>query len=808
MADQPQNASLNNLSPAARPCYDQAKETAWQLKSTTLNTTHLLIGCLRGAPDTFASLLQSGHSGDQQFASTTILADAMRAAVAASIRLALSDSERAINLVSDVRDFVAEAASTDPTPPERPKLKPTAKLRAAMVAANQLASSGLIEPVHLLLAALANQEDDSLLRNHGYDAPTWTQVLEAQATARSQSVQSDPREAEQLRLNQQPTPYFEKYTRDLTQMARDGKLGPVVGREREIRAVIEVLCKLNKNNPALIGEPGVGKTAIAEGLAIQVSSNDVPPQLRHRRVVALDMSSLIAGATYRGEFEDRLRGVINEARSSHAILFIDELHTLIGAGSAEGALDAANILKPPLARGEIACVGATTAHEYRKYIERDGALERRFQPLTVSEPTPEATISILQAMRPRLEAHHNLSITDNDIRTAVDLGRVYLRNRFFPDKAIDILQTAAARAEIAAYEQTKAPSNKGAVRLADYLRSVVSEMANLPLENFDDEQLAKYADMERFLDARVVGQEEVVARVSNAIRLCKRRLDINPMRPDGVFLFMGPPGVGKTELVKSLAEFLFADRERIIRLDMSEFSAEFSITRLIGAPPGYVGYDEGGQLTEKIRRQPFSIILLDEIEKAHPQVQSAFLQIFDDGRLTDGQGRTVYFSDATIIMTSNVGSDLSTKGRFGFKPTAGKIASGHEEVMEVQIKDVYAEARKYFSLELLNRVDEILLFKPLNREGALVITRQKLDLLRDQRFKPEGLAVEFAPGVAELIVARGFSAQQGARQLEHTIDELILGPMARAMFRKDWNNSKQIKVGIQNDEITIAPLAV
>src|SRR5689334_1617933 len=556
---------------------------------------------------------------------------------------------------------------------------------------------------------------------------------------------------------------LERYSHDLTRMAREGQLDPVVGREAEIRRVMQVLCRRTKNNPVLIGEPGVGKTAIVEGLAQQIASGDVPALLRNKRVLALDMGSLVAGSRFRGEFEERLKAVMDEIRAAgkEIILFIDELHTVIGAGAAEGALDAANMLKPALSRGELQCIGATTLDEYRKHIERDAALERRFATVFVDEPSPEDALLILKGLRPRYEEHHGLKITDSALEAAVSLSHRYISDRHLPDKAIDLMDEAASKvrldvfslpaelrevqARIAEIEEEKdAASTREDFAQAAYLKTeqtrleeqfeglraewfashdldetvdeedvadVVGRWTGIPVKRMLADEMRRLVDMEEHLHQRVVGQQDAIAAVSDAIRRARAGLK-DPRRPMGSFIFVGPTGVGKTELAKALAEFMFDSPDALVRVDMSEYGERHTVARLIGAPPGYVGYDEGGQLTEAVRRRPYQVVLFDEIEKAHPEVFNALLQVLDDGRLTDGHGRTVDFRNTLIILTSNVGTQFMPQyGGLGFR-TPGSVKDTRNEEIETRHR-VERAMKEAFRPEFLNRIDDTILFSAL-----------------------------------------------------------------------------------------------
>jgi len=572
----------------------------------------------------------------------------------------------------------------------------------------------------------------------------------------------------------------------LTALAREGKLYPMLGRERELAGMMEILCRQKKRNPILVGEPGTGKTALTEGLAQKVVAGEVPPPLQGKRIVELSISSLTAGASMVGEFEKRLQAIVKDVqRAGDVIVFIDEVHALVGAGGMAGLQDAATILKPALARGEITCIGATTIHDYRKYVEKDGALARRFQPVRVDEPPREVTLKILESLRPRFEAHFGVTIPPTLLPTVYRLAGEYLKNRYFPDKAIDLLERGAARQMLAGGEN---PVLEEATLL-----SVLADITGIPLERLDASEMDRYLHMEEILKQRVIGQDEAVNTVASLLRLTKRRLDIDPARPDGVFLFVGPTGVGKTELAKAVTEFLFGDEERLIRLDMSEYSADFTVSRLIGSPPGYVGYSEGGQLTERVRSHPFCVLLLDEIEKAHPAVLNLFLQVFDNGRLTDAQGRTVYFSDATVIMTSNLGGELWFKRRLGF---------GTEEIPVEQAEDaVLAELHKHLPSEFLARIDEIVVFHPLSDADVRQIVHLKLDSIVRARFRQQGIEVGFTNEVIDLVVQRGFDARLGGRHLERTIQKEVLEPLAAETYRPEWAGVSQVKVALQNGQI-------
>ncbi|HHW07843.1 MAG TPA: ATP-dependent Clp protease ATP-binding subunit [Clostridia bacterium] len=646
------------------------------------------------------------------------------------------------------------------------------------------------------------------------------------------------------------TPTLDSFGRDLTKMAKEGQLDPVVGRDKEIQRVIQVLSRRTKNNPVLIGEPGVGKTAIAEGLAQQIVAGKVPETLVGKRVVTLDMSSLVAGSKYRGEFEERLRKVMDEIRhAGNVILFIDELHTLVGAGAAEGAIDAANILKPALARGEMQTIGATTLDEYRKHIEKDAALERRFQPIIVDPPSVEETIEILKGLRDRYEAHHRVKISDEAIEAAAKLSDRYITDRFLPDKAIDLIDEAASRVRLdmhtapeeireleARYEKVKqekeaavnAQEFETAAKLrdeeqklkkeleqakkewdnergkaesvvtAEHIARIVSSWTGIPVAKIEESETARLLKLEEILHQRVIGQDEAVKAVARAVRRARAGLK-NPNRPIGSFIFLGPTGVGKTELSKALAEALFDSEDAMVRLDMSEYMEKHTVSRLIGAPPGYVGYEDAGQLTEAIRRKPYSVVLLDEIEKAHPDVFNILLQVLEDGRLTDSQGRTVDFRNTVIIMTSNVGAGrLHGTGRVGF-------GSGNEEAdsYERMKENVMSELRRTFRPEFLNRVDELIVFHPLNRDHIGRIVSLMVDEL-NQRLKEQNLHVKVTEGAKEVLLKEGFDENYGARPLRRAIQRLIEDPLSDGLLEGQFREGDTVVAEARDGQIVLA----
>ena len=630
-----------------------------------------------------------------------------------------------------------------------------------------------------------------------------------------------------------------KYTRDLTALARDDKLDPVIGRDEEIKRVIQVLSRRTKNNPVIIGEPGVGKTAIAEGLAQKVVDGDVPEPLRDKRVLALDLGGMVAGAKYRGEFEERLKGALDEIqRSKDVILFIDELHTVVGAGAAEGAMDASNMMKPMLARGELQCVGATTLDEYRENIEKDAALERRFQPILVGEPTVEETVAILTGLRDKYEAHHKVKITDEAISAAAVLSDRYIGDRFLPDKAIDLLDEAASKMRI---EATMLPPDlrdmerrlqeltregAAAVEAQDYERAaqlkeqtdkiqatfvtakeawladkgiaeatidgdeiagIVSAWTGIPVQRMKEEEAEKLLQMEERLHARVIGQHTAVVAVSEAVRRARAGLK-DPRRPIGSFLFLGPTGVGKTELARALAEFLFDDEAAMVRLDMSEYMEKFSASRLVGSPPGYVGYEEGGQLTEAVRRHPYSVVLFDEIEKAHPDVFNMLLQVLDDGRLTDNKGRTVDFKNTVVIMTSNVGAELI--------PDAETMEKDYDAVEN----RLMGALRQTFRPEFLNRIDETIVFHGLGRKELEQIVDLLLTHVRRQ-IEGQGMHLEIAEDAKRFVADAGYDPRFGARPLKRAIQRLIENPLSRELLGGSFVEGDTIKVSLADGRL-------
>lgn len=645
------------------------------------------------------------------------------------------------------------------------------------------------------------------------------------------------------------TPTLDGLARDLTAYAKDGNLDPVIGRSKEIERVIQVLSRRTKNNPVLIGEPGVGKTAIAEGLAQKIINNEIPETLRDKRVMTLDMGSVVAGTKYRGEFEDRLKKIMDEIRQAgNIILFIDELHTLIGAGGAEGAIDASNILKPALARGELQCIGATTLDEYRKYIEKDAALERRFQPITVDQPSPEEAIQILHGLRDRYEAHHRVKITDEAIEQAVKLSDRYITDRFLPDKAIDLIDEASSKVRLRSYtvppdlkkleskledirkekdaavqsqEFEKAASLRDTEqKLREELDStknewkekqgrtdsevtpediaqVVASWTGIPVVKLAEEETERLLKMESILHDRVIGQEEAVKAVSRAIRRARAGLK-DPKRPMGSFIFLGPTGVGKTELARALAESLFGDENAVIRIDMSEYMEKHSTSRLVGAPPGYVGYEEGGQLTEKVRRKPYSVVLLDEIEKAHPEVFNILLQVLEDGRLTDSKGRTVDFRNTLIIMTSNVGADTIKKNSsLGFTAMhdAGKDYNNMKD-------KVMGELKKSFRPEFLNRIDEIIVFHSLEEQHiAEIVTLMAEDLRK--RLKEQEVDFVLTDKAKAFLAKEGFDPTYGARPLRRAIQKHIEDRLSEELLRGHISKGDTLTIDEKDGELTV-----
>lgn len=645
------------------------------------------------------------------------------------------------------------------------------------------------------------------------------------------------------------TPTLDGLARDLTAAAHDGNLDPVIGRSKEIVRVIQVLSRRTKNNPVLIGEPGVGKTAVAEGLAQRIAEGEIPETLRGKRVMTLDMGTVVAGTKYRGEFEDRLRKIMDEIRQAgNIILFIDELHTLIGAGGAEGAIDASNILKPALARGELQCVGATTMDEYRKYIEKDAALERRFQPITVDEPTTEETVLILEGLRDRYEAHHRVKITDEAIEQAVRLSDRYITDRFLPDKAIDLIDEAASKVRLSAYtvppelkeleqkmEEVKKEKDAAvqsqefetAAALRDKeqklreeleqtrnswradqgktdsqvtgedIADVVASWTGIPVSKLAEEETERLLKMEEILQQRVIGQDEAVKSISRSIRRARAGLK-DPKRPIGSFIFLGPTGVGKTELARALAEAMFGDEDAMIRIDMSEYMEKHTTSRLVGSPPGYVGYDEGGQLTEKVRRKPYSVVLFDEIEKAHPEVFNILLQVLEDGRLTDSKGRTVDFRNTIIIMTSNVGaSTIKQNSRLGF--ITGDTSQDEYEAMKNNVMD---ELKKSFRPEFLNRIDDVIVFRSLQQEQLEQIVTLMADELR-KRLAEQDIYFELTDKAKKYLAKEGFDPTYGARPLRRAIQKNIEDRLSEELLRGNISQGDSILIDEEDGKLTV-----
>jgi ATP-dependent Clp protease ATP-binding subunit ClpC len=696
---------------------------------------------------------------------------------------------------------------------------------------------------HLLIAIAGEQKGEAaeILKRLGIDQE---KVYAALQKLRGGHRVTDARAESKYRS-------LQKYGRDLTEMAREGKLDPVIGREDEIKRVMQILSRRTKNNPVIVGEAGVGKTAIAEGLAQKIVADDVPDSLKNRKVVALDMGALVAGSKFRGEFEERLKAVMDEVRQAkgEVILFIDEMHTVVGAGAAEGSIDASNMLKPALAHGELQCVGATTLDEYRKFIEKDKALERRLQPVFVTEPSVEATIEILKGLRPRYEAHHKVKITDGALEAAARLSQRYIADRHLPDKAIDLIDEAASKLridtesappEVKSLEQKlKQLTNEGeaASQRQDFEKSaelkaerlrleeeynqakakwlkeekidevvneediaqLVSKWTGIPISQMLEGEAEKLLHMEERIHERLINQEEAVTAISEAIRRSRAGLK-DPQRPIGSFVFLGPTGVGKTELAKTLARFLFDDENAMIRLDMSEYQERHTVSRLIGAPPGYVGYDEGGQLTEAVRRRPYRVILLDEIEKAHPEVFNSLLQILDDGRLTDGHGRTVDFKNTVVIMTSNAGAELIRRQMsMGF--AAKQEGKGQKLDYDTMKERVLAEMKKTFRPEFINRIDEIIVFHQLNEEQL----RQIVELLvkeLQERLSDRKLSIELTDKAKDWLVKEGYDSVYGARPLRRAIERYVENPLSSKLLGGEFKEGDTVRVDLGDKGLT------
>jgi ATP-dependent Clp protease ATP-binding subunit ClpC len=687
---------------------------------------------------------------------------------------------------------------------------------------------------HLLLGLLREEEGigGKILRSLGANL----------LTARQLTVTFLRKSAPRERDRKSNTPALDEFGRDLTQLAQEGQLDPVIGRADEIERVLQILSRRSKNNPVLIGESGVGKTAIVEGLAQRIIQSEVPDNLLSRRVIALDLGSLVAGTKYRGQFEERLKVVMKEiVQAGNIIIFIDELHTLVGAGAAEGSIDASNMLKPALSRGEIQCIGATTLDEYRKHIEKDGALKRRFQPIHVQPPNLDETVRIIQGLRDRYEEHHGVEITEDAIVEAVKLADRYITDRFLPDKAIDLIDETGSRAKLQTYalpselkameQELKKVSREKELSISmqnfeeavrhreeeERLRKlldeskrewkknqeknkpvigkedvayVVSKMTGIPLFKLEEEESNKLLRMEEFLHKRVIGQNEAISAVARAIRRSRAGLK-EAKKPIGSFIFLGPTGVGKTELARTLAEFLFNSEDALIRVDMSEYQEKFTSSRLFGAPPGYVGYEEGGQLTEKVRRRPYSVVLFDEIEKAHPDVFNVLLQVLDDGVLTDSLGRKIDFKNTVVIMTSNIGTKMIQKGvSLGFQSTEGEAARRKKE-------EVLGELRKSFSPEFLNRIDEIVIFHQLEKEqlySILDILLRELNL----RLLDKGIEIEVDDEVKQWLIKEGYEPLYGARPMRRAIQRAIGDPLSDELIRGRFKESRKVKVVLRD----------
>ena len=807
------------FTPSAAQAVQNAADAAGELGHNYIGTEHLLIGLVR-EENGIASRLLEEHDVTE---------------------------DKLMELVSQLisgGDSVEVADVSDYTPRGRRILELSSR-EAMRFRATAIGTE------HLLIALLRDGDCVAvrLLTTMGVNIQKlYTDIVNAMGQDGNQAKKDVPGKGKGKNRGQSQTPTLDQYSRDLTAMAKEGQLDPVIGRHDEIQRVVQILSRRTKNNPCLIGEPGVGKTAVAEGLAIRIAEGNMPDTIKDKRVVTLDLSAMVAGSKYRGEFEERIKKVINEVRENGSILlFIDELHTIIGAGGAEGAIDASNILKPALARGEIQIIGATTIDEYRKYIEKDAALERRFQPVTVDEPSEDEAFEILKGLRPAYESHHHVKITDGALKAAVKMSARYINDRFLPDKAIDLIDEAASKVRLSIYtsspdiqkiedelqaleaEKEDAIKSEAYERAGDIKRQqkeleqelislnsawekqkqdvvltvdenevadIVANWTKIPVKKLEEEETTRLQQLESILHQRVIGQDEAVSAVSKAIRRGRVGLK-DPNRPIGSFLFLGPTGVGKTELSKALAEALFGTQDSIIRVDMSEYMEKHSVSKLIGSPPGYVGYEEGGQLSEKIRRHPYSVLLFDEIEKAHPDVFNILLQVLDDGHITDAQGRKVSFKNTVIIMTSNAGaSNIVSNKRLGFITTEDPKADYN------LMKDhVMSEVRQTFKPEFLNRIDDIIVFHSLTKDDITKIVGIMLNAVNKRIYEQMHIQLKISKTVMSHLAEAGFDEKYGARPLRRAIQTQVEDGLAEEILSGHIKEGDTVQLKLKNDKI-------
>lgn len=802
---------FNRFTQRAQKVLQLAQEEAIRLKHESIGTEHILLGLLREGGGIAAKALEA-------------------------INISADKIENEVELLVGIG-----SKDVGPIVHYTPRAKRVIELS---VDESRKLGHSYIGTEHILLALIREGEGVAarVLNNAGVSLNKARQQV-LQLLGNDESTASSSPNASSA-----ATPTLDSLARDLTEIAREGSLDPVIGRSKEITRVIEVLARRTKNNPVLIGEPGVGKTAIAEGLAQQIVNNEVPEILRDKRVMTLDMGTVVAGTKYRGEFEDRMKKVMEEIRQAgNVILFIDELHTLIGAGGAEGAIDASNILKPSLARGELQCIGATTLDEYRKYIEKDAALERRFQPIQVDEPTVEETVLIMKGLRDRYEAHHRVKITDEALEAAAKLADRYISDRFLPDKAIDLMDEAGSKVRLRSYttppnlkelevqleairsEKNAAVQSQEFEKAASYrdkeqkmkeqlettktawkekqgktesevtvndIAAVVAMWTGVPVDKIAETESVKLLNMEEILHERVIGQDEAVLAISRAIRRARAGLK-DPKRPIGSFIFLGPTGVGKTELGRALAEVMFGDEDAMIRIDMSEYMEKHATSRLVGSPPGYVGYEEGGQLTEKVRRKPYSVVLLDEIEKAHPDVFNILLQVLEDGRLTDSKGRTVDFRNTVLIMTSNVGATELRKNRYvGFNLQDGE--TDYEDMKEKML----AELKKAFRPEFLNRVDDMIVFHSLEKEHL----RQIVSLMSEdlaKRLEEQDIDLMLTDAAKDKITDEGFDPEYGARPLRRALQKHVEDRLSEEILEGKVLTGEEVVIDVEDDKFVV-----